>query len=219
MASRFTITVLVVFAASAWFLFLLAQGGDVGLDFFKPATFVVGLLSTTLWGFEKWVWRWSWVNRFLKRPNLTGTWCGTLASNYVPKDHVSPVPPINVALVIHQSFTSLDLRLLTTESESESIATDLAPLPAGRYSITGLYRNEPGLSARNDSPIHYGGLRLNLQGEDLKRLAGQYWTDRGTQGELELSLVARTEATDYQMASELNARTSGAEDPVQSADV
>jgi hypothetical protein len=47
-----------------------------------------------------------------------------------------------------------------------------------------VYRNEPKLSVRDRSPIHYGAIVLDVQGDPVKELAGCYWTDRNSRGEL-----------------------------------
>lgn len=37
---------------------------------------------------------------------------------------------------------------------------------------------------RDRSPIHYGAIVLDVQGDPVKDLVGYYWTERSTRGEL-----------------------------------
>jgi hypothetical protein len=64
------------------------------------------------------------------------------------------------------------------------VGAEIRKAEDGTYRVTGVYRNEPKLSVRERSPIHYGALVLDVLGDPAKDLAGHYWTDRSTRGEL-----------------------------------
>lgn len=58
------------------------------------------------------------------------------------------------------------------------------------YSLFAVYTNEPNTRLRGvRSEIHYGAFALDTHGKSAKpvRISGQYWTDRGTKGTMELS--------------------------------
>jgi hypothetical protein len=74
--------------------------------------------------------------------------------------------------------------MITLESSSEFVSAEISRAGDGLYRVSGVYRNEPKLSVRDRSPIHYGAIVLDVQGDPVKSLAGYYWTDRNTRGEL-----------------------------------
>jgi hypothetical protein len=56
----------------------------------------------------------------------------------------------------------------------------------GGFRLVGTYLNEPNITARAASPIHYGTFLLDIEGSANKpsQMRGHYWTDRGTKGEM-----------------------------------
>ena len=64
------------------------------------------------------------------------------------------------------------------------IAAEINKASDGTYRLAAVYRNEPKLSVRDRSPIHYGAFVLDVQGDPAKDLVGHYWTDRNTRGEV-----------------------------------
>lgn len=49
--------------------------------------------------------------------------------------------------------------------------------------------------------MHHGGIILSVKGKSPVGLEGQFWTDRGTKGELYLSAYNRKIFSDYGNAS------------------
>src|SRR5207237_90039 len=78
------------------------------------------------------------------------------------------------------------LRLLTEESSSELVGTEIVCSADGLYCVSGVYRNEPRFQVRDRSEIHYGAVWLRIIDEPVKKVMGHYWTDRETAGEVEL---------------------------------
>lgn len=202
-ASRFASTSLAWFAIAAWFLLLLAFDVPIAEGLLKPVSIVLTLVSVTLFVFEHWAWRWRWVNWAVFRPNMVGTWKGTLKSSYVDPDTGKAADVQQVFLVVEQNYTELHLRLLTQKSTSVSLSATVAHEADGRLTVSAVYRNEPKIELRERSPIHRGGLQLQLGSGERQRLQGEYWTDRSTVGSLDLELVSRKKASDYEMASQL----------------
>lgn len=205
MISRFPLTVLVLFAASAWALFLAGHGWVIPSSFFSPISGVVGVLSLALLAFDRWLWRARWIREVVGRPVLLGTWSGTLQTTWLDTDGKTP-DPIPVFLVVTQTFSDLHVRMLTAESESLTMSVAVTQQPDERFEIAGLYRNTPRLGHRDRSPIHHGGLHLAVAGLDGQRLEGQYWTDRRTAGTLTLKRISTERAPDFQSALELLGR-------------
>lgn len=94
------------------------------------------------------------------------------------------IAPITAYLVARQTFSTLSLRMLTSESSSELVTAEISKARDGTYRLVGVYRNEPKLSVRDRSPIHYGALVLEVQRDPVTNLVGYYWTDRNSRGEL-----------------------------------
>jgi len=90
-------------------------------------------------------------------------------------------------MVVRQTFSTLSLRLLTEESSSELVGTEIVCSADGLYCVSGVYRNEPRFQVREASPIHYGAVWLTIINEPIKKVVGHYWTDRATAGEMEMS--------------------------------
>lgn len=208
MISRFPLTVLVAFAACVWALVLAGHGWLIPASFFTPLSFVIGALSLVLLAFDRVAWSWPGVRILAQRPDLRGTWRGTLKSDWTKEDG-SHVEPIGVFLVVHQTFSEIHLRLLTPESHSTAIAATVHREPDERFAVASVYRNEPKLEVRQRSPIHRGGLHLLVVGEDGDRLQGEYWTDRGTRGSIDLRRVSRRAALDYESAGSLARPSAG----------
>jgi hypothetical protein len=59
------------------------------------------------------------------------------------------------------------------------------------------------LSVRQRSPIHYGAFVLDVQGDPAKDLAGYYWTDRNSRGELRTLTRRDSIAGSFREAQEL----------------
>jgi hypothetical protein len=181
------------------------KGTPVPEGFTAPISTVLLLLTLLPFVFNHWAWRWKRVNWLARRPDLIGTWKGTLKSSYTNPNTGEPIPPREVFLIIHQTYESVHLRLLTSESSSTTQAASLGEEPDGRHTIWAVYRNEPKIEVRKRSPMHHGGMRLHVAGQACTRLEGDYWTDRGTYGSLDLRLISKTEVSDYTTAVELAA--------------
>jgi hypothetical protein len=90
-------------------------------------------------------------------------------------------------MAVRQTFSSLSMRLMTSESTSELVAARVLVAADGVSKVVGVYVNQPKLSVRNRSAIHYGGLLLDVHGDPPTALEGSYWTDRDTRGTMHLS--------------------------------
>jgi hypothetical protein len=137
-----------------------------------------------------------------ERPNLSGTWKGFLQSDY--KKDGKTIAPIETYMIIHQSFSEIHLRQLTAESTSLSVTAHVEKEKDKKLYILAIYRNEPKREVIERSPIHYGAMKLLLGGDNADRLVGEYWTDRGTKGSLNLQLVEQREVSDFLSAQKLS---------------
>lgn len=202
MIPRFVLVLLVCFVGGVWLLYLLVQGSVVPKSFFAPVSIVVGTLSTLLFCFDGWVWRWPGIITLSKRPDIRGTWKGVLQSDW-KDENGETIDPIEIFMVIHQTFSSIYLRMLSPESSSVTLAAAINQEIDGQFSIAVIYRNEPQLSIRDRSPIHHGGMKLVVVGEDKQRLQGEYWTERKTTGSIVLTRISEEKAMDYESAQKI----------------
>lgn len=185
MLSRLHLSTILLIAAALWGGMLVFDGMAVNGTWFRPFSTVVGVLLLLLVAFDLWVWRWRFLHGwFVPRPDLRGTWRVELRSHWKDPATNQPVGPIVAYLVVRQTYSTLSARMLTAESASELVAAEISKSNDGTYRLAAVYRNEPKLSVRHRSPIHYGAFVLDVQGDPAKDLVGHYWTDRDSRGEL-----------------------------------
>ena len=65
-------------------------------------------------------------------------------------------------MVVRQTFSTLSMRLMTEESSSELVGTEIICSADGLYCISGVYRNEPRFQVRDRSEMHYGAVWLKV---------------------------------------------------------
>ena len=185
MLNRLHLSVILLLAAAIWGTMLVVEGVAVSGTWFRPFSTVVGVLLLLLVAFDLWAWRLRFLQGwFVPRPDIRGTWRVELHSDWKDPTTKEVVAPIAAYLVVRQTFSTLSLRMLTSESSSELVAAEISKASDGTYRLAAVYRNEPKLSVRDRSPIHYGAIVLDVQGDPVKDLVGYYWTDRSTRGEL-----------------------------------
>lgn len=146
----------------------------------------LGIVSTVLIAaivaFDQWLWRIPLVVRLLRTgPVLRGTWKGELLSTY--DNQRRPV-----FLALRQSFTEIEVRMMTEESKSETTSCQLLRKPEGLAVLEYSYENIPRATVRDRSEVHFGSARLECTGQVPTRIEGSYWTDRRTTGEMEFTL-------------------------------
>lgn len=176
-----------------WALVVLVLALWVGVALIRGEThptltstsYVVSLLSLVLVLWDRYLWRWKIFRSWLSaRPDLQGTWKGELRSDWPDPETGNRSGPIEVYLVIRQTYTSIDARLYSLESESISLSASVSSDAPKVFTVFIVYRNEPRTLLLRRSPIHYGGMRLSARGAIVNRLDGQYWTERRTTGEI-----------------------------------
>lgn len=176
----FTALIVVVYA-----ILLLLDGNNISVSFLGPMKDVSGILVILLAIFNKWAWRWRFFYPWLvRKPYIQGTWKGFTQSDWIDPETHLPVEPIPAFLVIVQDYSKINAFLLTLDSRSDLISGDIVRKNDGDFQLTYVYRNTPKLLIRETSPIHYGGVILDISTNPKIGLEGQYWTDRKTKGQL-----------------------------------
>ena len=193
MWNRLHIIVLVALATSAWGVVLFLRGTPITIDHLAPFGIVVGFLGSAGVAFEYFLWRQRWLQGwFVKRPDVRGTWRVKLQSNWINPETREQIDPINCFMAVTQTYSNLQMHLMTPESDSWFVADRIRPSQKGEgYEIIGVYTNQPRIDLRGDrSEIHFGAVVLNTHGTRHfypDTLTGEYWTERGTKGNLTLS--------------------------------
>ncbi len=187
MHNRFSVSILLVIATVVWGTFLLILGVELTWDYAKPYSLTLGVLTSSLWVFDKYLWRIWPFTIFCKRPDLRGTWRATLQSSYVNPETKVRIQASEAYVVIRQSFSSISIRLMTDQSESFLVVGNIDTQNDGTSYLHGVYQSEPSILLRSGiSEIHYGSFRYKILGNPPTELNGHYWTDRNTNGSIRL---------------------------------
>jgi len=187
MISRSHLPAILALAALVWSVLLILNGQSISPELLRPFSTVLGVVGLAALAFGRWVWRWKVLHPwFVATPDLQGTWRGELVSDWKREDG-STLPPIEVYFVIRQTFSTISMRLITRESTSVLLSGNISKEKDGVDTVMGVYLNTPDLLRREASPIHHGGVILQVVGSPPTALQGQYWTDRRTRGELRLT--------------------------------
>lgn len=193
MWTRLHITGFLAVSVLIWWLVLAMSDTGVSWDHLAPFSAVVGSLVLVGLAFEHFLWRLPLLHGwFEKRPDLRGTWCVDLRSDLICEGEAQPNPAIVCFMGVVQSHSTLQMHLMTPESESWLIADRISPSPKGSgYQVIGVYLNQPQTNLRGiRTDIHFGAFILDTHG--LSRgypdtLTGEYWTDRRMKGTMTLS--------------------------------
>jgi len=192
--TRLHVSAFLGLAVATWAAILLLQGADVGAKLLAPFGAVVSVLMVFALSVEHCLWRVTWLHPwFFTRPDVRGLWRVDLHSNWIDPVTGLKKPPIVAYMGVTQTFSKLQMHLMTPESESrlESQCIQGATREVG-FQIVGVYTNIPGMFLRQagTSAMHRGAFALETHGPDSLRpiaIAGEYWTDRPTTGTMELT--------------------------------
>lgn len=187
-------------AVAVWAVVLLVGGQKLSSDLLRPLSTVTSVVVLLSIAFELWLWKLPFLHGWLvKRPVIEGTWRAEIRSNWKDAGGAA-ILLVEGYVVIRQTFLNLSLRLLTKESSSHLVGTEIICSVDGLYCVSGVYRNEPRYEDRSHSPIHYGAVWLQVIDTPTQMLEGHYWTDRNTAGEMRLTERQRKKFQDFQSA-------------------
>jgi hypothetical protein len=177
--------ILLVFSGLVWFGIATASGLNMQsfFDFMRPIPKVVTADLLLVGIFMKWLWRWkrlqSWLIPF---PDLNGTWQGHIQTNW--KDAEGKTSgPIPTMLSIKQSFGRMSCVMRTGEMESHSYLEGFCIDKDGQIRrLCYSYTSKPKAALRDRSTPHDGTILFNIIGNPVRKLEGEYWTQRQTTG-------------------------------------
>ncbi len=188
-------------AVGTWATGLLLSGEDITLALLRPSGIALAAVTGLVTLFEKWAWRWKALRPwFVSKPDLNGTYKG----HFTPvANEAAAKESLEMFITIHQTLSTQCIRLFTSESRSLSLASCLEEASDDHWRLMYTYENVPNPAVRQRSPIHFGGVILNVDDRDYRSLSGSYWTDRQTQGELALVRISRDRARSFKEATEI----------------
>jgi len=203
--SRLHITIFLGISVCTWYTLLAMRGESVSFQDFKPFGTVVTVLGFFAILFEYVFWKIPFLQPWLfARPNLNGTWEVVIQSNFVAPNRDNQKDPILCYMGVTQTMSGLKMHLMTSSSESWLVASSITPSQDGKgYQVVGVYTNRPKLEYRNsESEIHRGSFIINTHGKPHAPdfMSGEYWTDRNSQGKMELSKKTKESYTRYDEA-------------------
>lgn len=207
LVARFSLPIILGAAVFVWGVVLYISGIELSWDYIKPYSIAVTLVGVGVASFEKAVWAWRVVSSLHNVPYLKGTWHVELQSTY--KDPVTQErrPPVIGYAAIRQTYSTISIRLMTKDSNSALIASDLVRRSDGTYELAGVYQSDPQVHLRgSESEIHYGAFKLRLVGAPVNRIEGHYWTDRNTGGTIIYSSWVPEIADSFEEANEASRR-------------
>jgi hypothetical protein len=156
-------------------------GASVGHGAAKYATAgtVITGVTLILLVIERWAWRWPVLRSLLRVPNLEGTWRVELESSYDGEGGGEQT----IYLVVHQTYSTVVVEVLTTRSRSCSDTASLTRR-GPRLVLAYVYRAEPEAIGREGNEPHRGAAELMIETSKKPRFEGDYWTDRKHVGRL-----------------------------------
>lgn len=170
-------------SASAMLVFVLLWAVDLAKTFGLPANVPPSLLSllgaggvfiALYWLFDKYAWKWPFVEALLKVPNLSGKWTCTGQSL-----DLTGAVTFNWSgeVTIVQSWDKIRVHLKTTQSGSNSNSAAIIRDEATGYRLFYSYKNEPNIS-ETALHSHRGFAELDFN-TDLTEASGEYFNGRG----------------------------------------
>lgn len=131
----------------------------------------VGLIVMTL--YEKVLWR---KNPFEKMPKIYGEYSAVL-------EYESDLgfQKKKIKIIVRQTLLSTSIKIITDEMTSNSITSNFIH-ENGEYVLYYTYITNPKSKYSTNNPIQYGTCRMTIQSDGL--LAGNYWTNRKTKGDI-----------------------------------
>lgn len=125
------------------------------------------------WLFDRYMWRWSLLARWMGIPNLSGQWACTGqafdAKGRPTFDWVGEV-------TIHQTWEKIKIYLRTDQSSSSSCIASICPETEKAFRLVYSYRNEPVIG---ENILMHMGFSEMLFDRDASHAEGEYYNVKG----------------------------------------
>jgi len=203
MVSKVVLNAIAVIISAVFVIGTWVTTGTPDTAFLRFFSIAVLVCSVLLFVWDQWAWK---LRPFQLLPGVTrdisGTWETTLESLWIDPTTKKSPPAKTVYVVIRQTSSSASVTLISDESKSKSSLARVIK-EDGSWLIHYVYTNVPRVDLRGHSPIHHGSGVLSIVGNPAQRIAGSYWTDRDSKGQLTLNRRSKKSAEDFQGGVEL----------------
>jgi hypothetical protein len=175
---------LIAAGTSGAIVFVLLKLVDIAKQFGLPANLPPSILSLLgagsvfailYWLFDRYMWRWKYVDAWLKVPNLSGDW--SCQGKTLDQATGSATHLWHGTVTIVQSWDKFRVRLKTPQSGSNSVTAALICDDADGYRLLYNYRNDPRIGETN-LKSHLGFAEL-VFAKDLTSADGEYFNGHG----------------------------------------
>ena len=136
----------------------------------------ITITSFLMIAFNKHMWKWRTINKYVNRPILASSYKGTIVSDWNKENK-----EYEAELKIRQTYLNVYVELITSESRSHSILATINTIGESQRLVY-IYQNEPRAEIIDKSPMHKGTADLYI--EETGELDGSYYTLRGTRGSM-----------------------------------
>lgn len=182
--------ILLTISGLAWFGIATVDGLDMQnfVEFMRPIPTVVTIVLILVAIFVKWLWRWKHLQGWLVPfPDLNGTWQGYIQTHWKNAEGKAP-DQIPAVLTIRQTFGRISCVMRTAEMESHSYLEGFCiDAEAQVRQLCYSYTSKPKTALRSRSTPHDGTMLFNIVGNPVRKLEGEYWTQRQTTGSVTLT--------------------------------
>lgn len=187
---KLLITISITISAILGVIYIVVLKKELNLkEGFRAVSF--GITATTLfWTFHfSYGWKIWGLKKIFYRPDLNGTWSGILKSDYIDENGKT-CDDIDFFIVIRQSFLRIHFTTFTNSfigtSYSETISLKKE---TGLKNVSYLYRKET--SQDDDDFLQEGATELRLIDSTTRKLEGKYWSNRKTNGKIDVKFISK----------------------------
>jgi hypothetical protein len=156
-----------------------ATSGQLDFAYAKWLVSATSVVTLLLLAFDRRLWRYAPFRLLVNRPVLHGTWKTELTTTFEARAE----EVIEAYLVIRQTYSRISVDMFFDRSSSRSMSGDLVN-ESGRCTLYYLFRSQAHTRYRDGNPPSRGGAALVVAREPKLHIAGDYWMERGTRGDL-----------------------------------
>jgi len=198
---RFLVSAITILVVLVYYIVFQLQHTENGgfFSYVTPVPITITIIVFIGGLFIVWAWKWNFFYSWLVlSPDLSGVWEGSIKSNW-QNGQLDAIP---ITVIISQTFLSSHIEMKTAESRSQSVGSFFViDNDRNTQQLSYIYLNHPNASVRARSEIHYGAVMLNFDVHDKSKMDGNYWTDRGTAGEINIVRLEQEHKSRFSMAS------------------